>query len=143
MERLLEGKESVLDVGCGSGILAVAAARLGATRVLAIDIDTAAPEGTVGNARANGVEEFIEVSTGPLSDVTETFNVVVANMLASTLIELAPDLIGTVRPRGRLVISGILDVQIESLVEALRPLELLTTREREAAEQTWVVLTFG
>ena len=83
------------------------------------------------------------MSTDPLGDVTETFNVVVANMLASTLIELAPDLIGAVRPRGRLVISGILDVQMQSVVEALRPFELLTTREREAAEQTWVVLTFG
>ena len=143
LERLLEGNESVLDVGCGSGILAVAAARLGATRVLAIDIDNSAPDVTAGNARANGVDEFIEVSTDPLGDVTETFNVVVANMLASTLIELAPDLIGAVRPRGRLVISGILDVQMQSVVEALRPFELLTTREREAAEQTWVVLTFG
>ncbi|HAF68084.1 MAG TPA: 50S ribosomal protein L11 methyltransferase, partial [Acidimicrobiaceae bacterium] len=115
----------------------------GATQVLAIDIDTAAPDVTVGNAQANGVAEFIEVSTDPLGDVTETFDVVVANMLASTLIELAPALIGVVRPRGRLVISGILDLQMQSVVEALQPLELLTTREREAVEQTWVVLTFG
>tara|TARA_Y100000590_G_scaffold407739_1_gene498246 strand:+ start:1704 stop:2537 length:834 start_codon:yes stop_codon:yes gene_type:complete len=143
LERLLEGNESVLDVGCGSGILAVAAARLGATQVFGIDIDTAAPDVTIGNARANGVEEFIEVSTGPLGDVSDTFDVVVANMLASTLIELAPDLIRAVRPRGRLIISGILNAQIQSVVEALRPLKLLTTREREASEQTWVVLTFG
>jgi ribosomal protein L11 methyltransferase len=143
LERLLEGNESVLDVGCGSGILTVAAARLGATRVVGIDIDPASPQLTLENARANGVAEFIEASATAVSNIDDTYDVVVANMLASTLIEQGPNLVRRVRPTGRLIISGILNSQIHSVTGAFRPLDLLTTQECDIEQGRWVSLTFG
>ncbi|MEC7915360.1 MAG: 50S ribosomal protein L11 methyltransferase [Actinomycetota bacterium] len=143
LERLLEGNESVLDVGCGSGVLSVAAARLGATRVVGIDIDPASPQLTLDNAKANGVEEFIEASTTAVSEIDDTYDVVVANMLASTLREQGPNLVRRVRPTGRLIVSGILTSQIQSVSGALRPLDLLTTQECDIEEGSWVSLTFG
>ena len=131
------------DVGCGSGVLTVAAARLGATRVVGVDIDPAAPQVTLGNAKANGVEEFVEASTTSLPDLTDRYSVIVANMLASALIESAPQFVEKLRPGGRLIISGILESQIDSVVNALQPLTMLTTRSGDAEEGVWVCVTLG
>ena len=90
LEALVLPGSTVLDVGCGSGVLAVAAARLGAGRVVAIDIDPAAHEATLDNAARNGVA--VEVSATPLGEVAGRFDVVVANLLAPTLVELAAPL---------------------------------------------------
>ena len=143
LEQLLEGNESVLDFGCGSGVLAVAAARLGATHVVGIDIDSDAPQITLDNAKANGVRDFVEASTAPLTTLTDEYNVVVANMLASTLIESAELLIDSLRPAGRLVVSGLLESQIDLVVNAFNPLRLLTKRNCDAEEGAWVCLTLG
>ena len=97
---------TVLDVGCGSGVLSVAAARLGARSVTAIDIDPAAIEATRANARRNDVADRITVTDTPLEDVPGRFDLVVANVLASTLVELAEPLAAHVADGGRLVVSG-------------------------------------
>nr|MCS5688318.1 50S ribosomal protein L11 methyltransferase [Acidimicrobiales bacterium] len=93
LEQLLEGNESVLDVGCGSGILSVAAARLGATEVLGIDIDPASVEVTTKNAKSNGVDELVTASAIALEEVTGTYDVVIANMLAPLLSSYGPTLV--------------------------------------------------
>ena len=91
----------MLDVGCGSGVLAVTAAVLGARRAIGIDISPAAPAITTANAEANGVADAVDVSTTPLADDRRTFDVVVANILAPALIELADDLVRVVAPTVR------------------------------------------
>ncbi len=113
---------SVLDVGCGSGILAVAAARWGARRVVAVDISPAAVPVTQENALRNGVATVVEVSTTPLHEVAGRHRVVVANILAPTLIELADDLKARLDDGGALIISGVLAGRYDHVLQALEPL---------------------
>lgn len=112
----------VLDVGTGSGVLAVAAAVFGAGAVTAIDISPASPAIVGANADANGVGGVIAASTTPLAEVDGIFDVVVANILAPTLVELADDLRRTLKPDGVLVISGILADRHQHVLDALAPL---------------------
>jgi len=143
LEQLLEGNESVLDVGCGSGILSVAAARLGATRVLGIDIDPAAIEFTTRNAKSNGVAELVTAAAIPIEAAEGTFDVVISNMLASLLSSYAPNLVTMVRPGRRLVLSGLLSSQVDQVADSCAPLRLLTTRYCDAGEGDWVSVTLG
>lgn len=112
----------VLDVGCGSGVLAIAAALRGASPVVGIDISTAAVEATNTNAAANDVADIVAASTTPLADVHATFDIVVANVLAPALIAMAVDLHRAVADGGVLVISGVLLGRHDHVLEALAPL---------------------
>lgn len=107
----------VLDVGTGSGILALAAAALGAERVLACDIEAEACRIAAENARNNGLAERVEVTGAPLQDLEGDFDLVLANILAEENIRLADPLVSRVRPGGSLVLSGILREK-EALVAA-------------------------
>ena len=99
---------AVLDVGCGSGILALVALALGAERARAIDVDPDAVAVTRENAERNGVADRVAAGETPVGDVAERYPVVLANIEAKTLVELAPGLIPRVAPGGLLVLSGIL-----------------------------------
>lgn len=113
LDRRITGGESVLDVGTGSGVLAVAAARLGAGPVVGIDIDPDCVPVTAANAAANGVT--VEVSTTPLDDVEGRFDLVLANIGADPLVELAPQL----QARGRwLLLSGLLAERVDEVAAA-------------------------
>jgi ribosomal protein L11 methyltransferase len=103
---LLDGAR-VLDVGCGSGILAIAAAKLGAVSVLGVDTDPIAIEATVANAAHNGLGEEIAARAGSLPSGEAAFDVVLANLIASLLIALAAPLRDELRPGGTLLASGI------------------------------------
>ena len=100
---------SVLDVGCGSGILSIAAGLLGARPILGVDTDPLAVETTRRNALLNGLSDIIDARTGsvPLTGDDRQFDVVLANLIASLLVDLAVPLSYVVRPGGRLVASGI------------------------------------
>lgn len=104
----------VIDYGCGSGILAIAAARLGAERVTAIDIDPQALASAAENARCNGVDIDVRASSDPLPKAAD---VVVANILSNPLKLLAPMLSSLVAPGGRLVLSGVLERQVEEVAD--------------------------
>jgi ribosomal protein L11 methyltransferase len=97
----------VLDVGCGSGILSIAAAKLGAQSVYSVDIDPIAIEATTINAARNGLSEVIRTRVGSLPTESVPFDVVAANLIASVLIDLAPELAAEMRRDGTLVASGI------------------------------------
>ena len=110
----LTGK-TVIDFGCGSGILAIAAIKLGAKKVVGIDIDPQALVASKDNAQRNGVEDQLEVYLP--QDQPEGFvaDVVVANILAAPLRELSPIIKGLVKPYGALAMSGVLDTQAEDV----------------------------
>ena len=127
VKHLVRPGDVVLDVGCGSGVLAIAACRLGATRAVAIDIAPAAVPTVTANAAANGVAEQIEVSTTPLAEVQGCFDLVLANILAPALIDMAADLRRVVRPGGALVISGVLAERHHHVLAALAPLRVDST----------------
>jgi ribosomal protein L11 methyltransferase len=107
-EALRQPGATVLDVGCGSGILALVALRLGAARAVAVDVDPDAVAVTLENAQRNGAADRVAASATPIADVRGTFPVVLANIESGTLVDLAPALVARVAPGGILVLSGIL-----------------------------------
>jgi len=117
LEREIRGGESVLDYGCGSGILSIAAAKLGAGKVVGVDIDPQALETARENASRNGVQcEFLPVDSIPLGSA----DIVVANILARPLILLAPVIATHACPGGRLALAGVLAHQFEEVASAYR-----------------------
>ncbi|HGS4779841.1 TPA: 50S ribosomal protein L11 methyltransferase [Vibrio cholerae] len=115
----LTGK-TVIDFGCGSGILAIAAIKLGAAKVIGIDIDPQALLASKDNAARNGVEDQIEVYLPKDQPEGLVADVVVANILAGPLRELSPIIKGLLKPGAQLAMSGILDTQAESVAEFYR-----------------------
>lgn len=114
----LHGGETVLDYGCGSGILAIAAARLGAAHVVGIDIDPQAVTAARDNALRNRVQaEFCLPDDAPLMQA----DILVANILTNPLKALAPLLASRVRPGGQIVLSGILEGQTDEVIATYAP----------------------
>ncbi len=118
-EQDLTGK-TVLDYGCGSGILAIAALKLGAKQAIACDIDPQALLATQENARKNQVEARLLLCS-PQGLPKVTVDLLLANILADPLIELAPTLAAHTRSGGQLILSGLLEVQAEKVRQAYLP----------------------
>jgi ribosomal protein L11 methyltransferase len=115
----LQGRD-VIDYGCGSGILAIAAIKLGAAGAIAMDIDPQALLATSQNAERNGLVDRVRLTADPRVE-GRTADVVLANILAGPLVELAPTIAQLVRPRGLLALSGLLVEQAETVADAYRP----------------------
>jgi ribosomal protein L11 methyltransferase len=128
----------VLDVGSGSGILAIAAAKLGASTVLGVDTDPIAVEATIANARRNGLEDRISARTGSLPSGEPGFGLVLANLIASVLIDLAGPLRDELRPGGILLASGIFVDREEAVRAAFEAVRLTVTNRID--EGDWVAL---
>jgi ribosomal protein L11 methyltransferase len=128
----------VLDVGCGSGILAIAAARLGAATVLGLDIDPIAAEATVANARRNRLARRVRAREGSLPSAELPFDVVLANLIASVLIALAAPLRAELRPGGLLLASGIFADRVDEVAGAFRAAGLAFLERTTEGE--WVAL---
>lgn len=119
LERLVEPAAAVADVGCGSGVLAVAAARLGAALVVAVDIDDEAVRATAENAIRNDVAGVVVASDTPAAELEAgAYDVVMANIAAGTLVELAPALVRAAADDGTVVVSGLLDEQAAAVLAA-------------------------
>jgi ribosomal protein L11 methyltransferase len=137
LRAALQPGAHVLDVGCGSGVLAVTAVMLGASEAIGIDVSPASPSVAAANAEANGVASRVRFSTTPLAEVDGPFDVVVANLLAPALLSLADDLVRVVGPDGALVISGLLTARADHVVDALSPLRAVERRTKEG----WTAIT--
>ena len=125
LDRLVASDTDVLDVGCGTGVIAVTAALLQDRPVRAIDIASAAVEATIDNAHRNRVDGRVVVDTADLAQIDDTYDLVVANILAPVLVALADDLRRVTRPGGRLVISGILADAHQHVLDALSPMQVV------------------
>ena len=126
--------QRVLDYGCGSGILAIGAAKFGASQIDAVDIDEAAVTATELNAQANQVS----LNTGLPELAQGTYQTVLANILATPLKVLAPLLCSHVAAGGHLVLAGILERQEEELIQAYAPHIQLSVADREDG---WILMT--
>ena len=134
LRSAVRARASVLDYGCGSGILAIAAAKLGARRVVGTDVDAQAVRASIDNARANRVDAaFVVVD----ELAHERFDVVVANILANPLRLLAPALAARTAPGGALALSGILDAQARDVIGAYAPWFDMCPQARDG---DWVLL---
>ena len=139
LQRVEPMPAAVLDVGCGSGILSLAALALGSERVEGCDTDTVAIEASRANAERNGMGDRFEVRHGSLTDgAAERFPLVLANLVAAVLIELAPRLAGHTASGGTLIASGIIDSRLGEVVSALSDAGFAEVDRIEAGE--WVTL---
>ncbi|HVG05394.1 MAG TPA: 50S ribosomal protein L11 methyltransferase [Burkholderiaceae bacterium] len=130
---------SVLDYGCGSGILAIAAAKLGAGTVVGVDIDPQALAAARANSRANGVDaSYTDLHEFSQSNIS--FDVVLANILSNPLKLLAPALVARLAPRGFLVLSGILERQVDEVIAAYRHADATLRLESWRADDGWVCM---
>lgn len=130
----IEAGDRVIDYGCGSGILGIAAAKLGAAQVWAVDTDPQALQATRGNAETNGVAHLFRISA-PDDLPTVEADCLIANILAQPLIALAPRFAALLGREARLVVAGILREQAEAVASALEPDFRVTGR---AVREPWV-----
>lgn len=118
LDAIIQPEQTVVDFGCGSGILGIAALKLGAKRVIGVDIDPQAIEASTANAKRNSVEGQIELYLPKDQPKNFQADVVVANILAGPLAELKDIISAYVKPSGRLALSGILESQAQSVIDA-------------------------
>jgi len=139
--ELVRPGETVLDLGTGSGILAIAAARLGAGQVLALDIDPLAVKAARANVRRNRLSRQVKVVRGTLKGPTGPFGLILANLSAPVLTELAPAIAASLASGGRLVASGLLVGRADDLERLYAGLGLESLDRRTSGD--WAALVLG
>lgn len=131
-------KTTCFDVGTGTGVLALVAARCGAPSVLAVDIDEVSVKNAKRNCELNGLTEHIVVEHGSADATSETFDLVLANINTPILLELARDLCARVEKGGKLLLTGLLVEDVPEIEEAFQSDEIRITERDEA--QGWALL---
>ena len=140
--EVLKENDTVIDVGCGSGILGIAAVKLGAARALLTDIDGVAVASAEHNSRLNGTEEKTRiVQTDLLDGVPAKGDVVLANITGEILCRLSADIPACLKDGGTLILSGIIKSRLEMVLEAYRTQGLSLREQRRKGE--WFALVFG
>jgi ribosomal protein L11 methyltransferase len=141
LDQLSLQGSTMLDYGCGSGVLAIAALKLGCASALAMDVDPQAVTATRSNAISNAVEDKLTVTVSA-DDVDGRFDIVVANILAGPLISLAEPIACHVKSGCMLALSGILSEQVDEVLTAYNPwIEFDEPVSREQGGQSWALLT--
>ena len=140
LDGLIRGSERVVDFGCGSGILAIAALKLGAGCALGVDNDPQAVVASRDNAQRNDIDtdDFTVVmpDDGVIAQWDDSADLMVANILAGPLVELADQLISLTAPGGTILLTGILEAQAPELIERYRNVNLEVNQQRDG----WVLL---
>jgi len=133
---VIESGDRVLDAGCGTGILALAALRLGASRAIGFDIDPWAGVNADENAARNGLADRLEVREGSIEIIPENdFDVILANINRNALISLLPEFVARMKSEGRLVMAGLLRMDREDMLAVAERVELAL--QDEASEEEW------
>lgn len=140
LESYVKENESVIDVGCGTGILSIIASKLGAFKVTAVDIDEAAVKASKENVKINSVDRNIEVLKGELKTVKGKANIIVANILADIIIELIPDLIKHTYSGSKVIVSGIIDKRMNDVLKAYKDAGLILVETQTMGE--WAAFVF-
>ena len=139
LQELPLGGRAVLDIGCGSGVLAIAAIRLGARSAVAIDIDPDALDNARENAELNGLSDRVRFELGDFRQMSMLADVVLANLTGALLVQSAETLVGMVAPGGFLIATGFMDSENDVVVAALKVFVELRTLDRE---EEWICGTF-
>jgi len=142
IEKISKGeqKESCLDIGTGTGILAIGAARLGFRQVTAIDIDPMAIDAVKRNIEENRLTNVV-VQKGDIFSIDGQFDLILANLLSGILVDIAPDICSRLKPEGKAVLSGMLTGQEDEVIEAYE-MQGLTLEETVISGQ-WITLVFS
>ena len=139
LDELIVPGDRVLDIGTGSGILAIAALKLGASSAQGIDIDPMCVRTATENAQLNGVDDKLEVLIGDLSDkATGTYQMITANIVANAILSLAPHVPALMAPGGWFVASGIIDTRRDEVIAGLEQAGLKVVEVKE--KRGWVAL---
>lgn len=139
LDQLVQGGERVLDIGTGSGILAIAALLLGADSADGVDIDPMCVRTAKENAQMNGVEDRFQVLVGNLSEkVTGTYQIITANIVASAIISLAPCIPALLAEGATFIASGIIDTRRDEVIQAVEQAGLCIKQVKE--QNGWVAL---
>ena len=141
LEEYMRPGMKVLDAGCGSGILSIAAAKLGAEAVLGLEIDSVAAQAAVSNIAANDVAGTVRIVHGTLDrpeDLAGAYDLALANISAKVLAELAESLVAAVRPGGKVIASGLLTEKRDAIEQRFR--DAGAAVERTVIDGDWVAL---
>ncbi|HEX7588369.1 MAG TPA: 50S ribosomal protein L11 methyltransferase [Anaerolineae bacterium] len=129
----------MVDVGTGSGVLSITAAKLGFRDIVAYDLDPIAVETAARNVAINHVESIVRVERGSITNKEQSqFDLVCINILAEVICELAPAVAAALKPGGTVIASGILDFKADTVTDALREVEIETIEKKQ--EEDWVTL---
>ena len=138
LEQYQTGAPRVLDVGTGSGILSITAAKLGAREIRALDTDAVAVEAAKRNVAINRAEPIVRVERGSIDSSCNQFDLICINILAEVIAELAPALAAALRPGGIVIASGILDFKADDVADALNAVRIEIVEKKQ--EEDWVAL---
>lgn len=142
LDGIVQGGERVLDVGCGSGILAIAALLLGASEALGVDIDPMAVRTATENASLNGVQNRFTAKAGDLAALAKgQYDIILANIVADAILRLAPAIPPLLKPNGVFLASGIIDQRADEVAVGLAATGLKVTQTRLL--NGWVMLKAG
>lgn len=144
-EEVVKPGDTVLDVGTGSGILAIAAVKLGAVKADTVDVETVAVKATAENAEANGLGDQIKVELGSVGEGEpfwgEQYDVVLANIIARVLIELSETIVAHTKPGGKIVLAGIIESREQDVIDAFQAAGATVINRRFAEDWVSLVLT--